>query len=359
MVEFADLLTDRTVYRQEAEGLKFGRSLSDSAEISGTLTVDSPERGTRIRDLEPMRTALYVYDGRDLVAGGVLWDDPPQLPRRGQPETWAFAAATFESYWHNCVIREDIPAQVQVDQLEIARVLVRHLQDDATADLGIQLDPAMSGVLRDRTEYLASANKSYGEALSELGEVQDGFEWTVDVWVDPGTGQRVKYLRLGYPIIGSGAAPIVLEGDAIAGWSEPSLRTGTRYWARGGTPQGAGDAQQQPLMSDVHAADDLLAAGWPRVDIVDDYSTVTDADTLNAHAAKALADSRRARAVPQISVHLDAVRIMPTMIGQTVRVRSSSNLRGRRDDLYRMVGITVDATQRGTAGVAQLTLEAA
>ncbi|MEU8136573.1 hypothetical protein [Streptodolium elevatio] len=355
-VEFADLLTDTTLYRTEVDGLRFGRRIADSEVISGSVTV-TERNAAQLRELLAKKTAVYVYEGKDLQVGGIVWD-PTAAWDEHSAEQWQFSAATFESYLNQVVISEDIPPADDVDQLDIARVLVQHMQSDPSAHIGIQLDPLVSGVLRDRTQYLASANLSYGEALTNLGNVQGGFEWTIDVWIDPSSGERIKYMRFGYPRLGSASAVHVIERSSIKSWREKTVQFGTRYRARGGTPQGAGTGEQQPIMSDVYAATGLLDGGWPRIDVVTDYSTVTSIDTLNSHAERDLANALAATAIPEISVNLEQVRITPQAIGETVRVRNRTLLRGATDLQYRLAGIVVTAGQRGTAGSATLTLEA-
>lgn len=354
-VEFCDLLTDRMIYPSgDVDGLQFGRRISEPETISGTLTVTAGN-AERLRDLLPGRTAVYVYDGQDLMVGGVLWDVKPSWAKPAT-ETLAFSGSTFESYWNQVVISTDIAPATSVDQLDIARTLVMELQADPSADLRVLYDPLTSGVLRDRTQYLATANKSYGEALSELGKVENGFEWTIDVYPNP-AGGRIKRLRFGYPRLGSASAVHVLEG-VLESRTETTVSTGTRYRARGGTPQGAGTTDQQPLLSTVHAADDLLATGWPRIDVVTDYSTVTEPSTLESHAARDLAAARAVRAIPQVTVSLADTRLTPAAIGETVRIRHRTLLTGMTDVMYRLIGIQVTAGQRGAAASAVLTLEA-
>lgn len=355
-VEFADLLTDRTIARFDVTGLRFSRKISAAGSITGQIAVRDPYRAEILRTLLPQRTALWVYSGQDVHLGGVMWTATPRWSSQAA-EVWEFQGSTFESYLNQVIISEDVGTFTQVDQLDIARGLVQHMQSDPTADIGIQLDPALSGVLRDRSEYLATANKSYGEALSQLGEVENGFEWTIDVSVAP-TGERVKYLRFGYPIIGSPSGSHVLERQHLQSWTETGgVLGGTRYRARGGTPQGNGTTEQQPCISDVYAADDLLAAGWPRIDVVTDYATVTYKPTLNEHAARDLARGRGAVVIPQVAVNLDQSMLSTLAIGDEVRLRMDTLMRGPTDTRFRLTGVEVDPEDRDGAGTATLTLE--
>lgn len=362
-VVFADLLTDETIARFSVDGLRFGRRIGEAEEISGSIPIRSASTAERLRALVAKRTAVYVYQGQTIQCGGVLWTPTPKWSKRAA-ETWAFSASTFESYWDHVVISDDIPELLGVDQFTIARSLVDDMQDDPHANIGVltQLSTSvaepLSGVLRDRTEYLASANKSYGEAIKELGEVLNGFEWTIDVWADPTTGLRTKHLRLGYPTIGRLDSTLVLERQDLEAWeSPPDHAAGTRFRARGGTPQGSGAGEQQPLLSDIHSRDDLLDAGWPRIDVVEDHSTVEDVDVLNDYAAKAAAELGGAVAVPQLSINLARAQISPLNLGDTVRLRMRTVYAGLVDVRYRMVGITVQAGGRTDSGTAQLTLE--
>lgn len=355
-VVFADLLTDQILHSEpNVEGLQYGRRIGEPEAISGSIAV-TEQNAELLRSILPQRTAVWVYYNLDVMVGGVLWDVVPRWSKRGG-ETWSFSGSTFESYWNQVVISDDIGELLQIDQLEIARSLVQHMQADPSADLAVTLDPLNSGVLRDRTQYLATANKSYGEALKQLGEVEGGFEWTVDVWRGA-DGHHVKHLRFGYPRLGSQSAVHVLERDALEEWSTTGAGAGTRYRARGGTPQGNGDADQQPCISDVFSDEERLATGWPRIDVVTDYSTVTWKPTLDEHAQRDLAAARRAPVIPQVSINLAGTRLRPQAIGETVRIRHRTLLDGATDVTYRLIGIQVTATQRGQPGSARLTLEA-
>ena len=92
--------------------------------------------------------------------------------------------------------------------------------------------------------------------------------------------------------------------------------------------------------------------------MVTDYSTTTWKPTLNEHAARDLAAAQKAEAIPEVSINLPGTRLRPQAIGETVRIRNKTLLNGATDDAYRLIGIQVTATQRGTLGTAKLTLEA-
>ena len=359
-VVFADLLTDQVLLSEpNVDGLQYGRKISEPEAFSGSIAV-TEQNAELLRSILPQRTAVYVYFNLDVMVGGVLWDVAPKWSKRGSggSEQWSFSGSTFESYLNQVVISEDIGALLQIDQLEIARSLVQHMQADPQADIGITLDGQESGVLRDRTQYLATGNKSYGEALKQLGEVENGFEWTIDVTRDSGTGHHVKYLRFGYPTLGSESAVHVLERDDLEEWSTTGVSVGTRYRARGGTPQGNGTTEQQPCISAVYPDTEKLDAGWPRIDVVNDYSTVTGDDNLNALASRDLTAARKSRAIPQVAINLAHSMLRPQAIGETVRIRHDTLLNGKTDDRYRLIGMQVTATQRGQPGNAKLTLEA-
>ncbi|MGW1998158.1 hypothetical protein [Embleya sp. NPDC001921] len=359
-MEFADLFTDRTLARLAVDNLRFGRKISGSETISGAVPISSARVASAVSELAADRTAVYVYDDRDVVCGGLL-NSPPEESRGSRGgETWSFSAATWEDYLDQVVISTDLDTLTSVDQLDIARTLVSHMQEDPHANIGIEMGAEMSGTLRDRTEYLASANKSYGEALSELGLVQGGFEWTIDTYLDPATGGRHRYLRLGTPTIGQSVSAHLLSGDDIQSWSLPAVSVaGTRFRARGGTPQGTGGTEQQPLLSEVYEATALLDAGYPRIDVVTDYSTISEQDTLEERAQADMVRGLMPPRVPKVSINLQRNSISPLALGDTVRIRIPRLYGPIHDARYRMTGIVVTAGGRSSEDTAELTLEVA
>ncbi|MFE0151803.1 hypothetical protein ACFWY5_31975 [Nonomuraea sp. NPDC059007] len=168
---------------------------------------------------------------------------------------------------------------------EIGRRRLTHLQAQSGANLGLILQAGNSGVIRGRT-YLATDGATYGRRLIELAEVDNGFEWRIDIV--PGSSGLERRWVWGYPILGQQTPPLYVFVDSPSGrgvleWDEniDALRGATRGRARGGTPD-TGDASTiaTPLISPVHVAAAHLAAGWPRLDRTINKSSVVVQATL-------------------------------------------------------------------------------
>ncbi|MGW4663169.1 hypothetical protein [Streptosporangium sandarakinum] len=302
----------------------------------------------------------------DIWRGGVPWGEywitGATISRsgRGIPEI-SLRGSTLDAYLLHVEIQEDL-AYTATDQVMIGRSLLSYMQALDGANLGLVLQPGSSGVTRDRT-YLASEGGTYGQRLTELAEVEDGFEWTINLGVASGAIERQWVW--GYPRLGDGTVRHVFtdgtSGDILQ-WSEDidALRGATRWRARGGTPE-AGDASTPatPLISTVHEATAHLAAGWPRLDRTINRSTVTVQQTLEDWAAYWVATAPGALRVDAITVALGAnPTFTPHSLGDTCRLFLSNDWHLPHSRERRIIGVGITPTSK-TDGKeeAQLILE--
>lgn len=258
----------------------FSRRVKGYGELRGT--VDLSARGVRDLDLPDLldgaRRALFVDRDGVLVWGGIIW----RGTRRHSSHTAELQAMEFESYFARRVL-PSAWTPVQVDQLEIARTLIRNAQAVLGGDIGVQLGTELSGVLRD-DDY--PALKNVDEALLQKANLDNGFDFTIDVSYVAGV--PTKRLLLGFPRLGRGAdtSGLVFELPGnITEWTDEwdaFSASATDMWAVG---EGEGSSK---LMS--HATDaTLIAAGYPRLDAVSSQTTVSQRATLDARARADLA----------------------------------------------------------------------
>lgn len=165
---------------------------------------------------EPRRTMVYVVrhaiveaDGLTQVHHsvewcGIIWD----RDRDDGSGNMQVVAATPESYWKQRRIRFDVQ-YFDIEQTEIFCDLVTRLTIVPGGDIRTECAPITTGRLRDR-EYLSSQDKNALEALQELSEVNDGFEWTVQPFQDPVTAGFRHRIVFGYPRLGR----TIASGDA-------------------------------------------------------------------------------------------------------------------------------------------------
>lgn len=287
----ADLRTNVITAEVPLTGARSSKRLGASGSFSGTWEISPRWTGGDPYSLtRPARTAIYALrDGRPWF-GGIVWTSDYDSDRGSV----SLGAADWWSYWDH---RRVVPllsstqppvtevanldvAFTQVDQNEIARQLVAIAQTHSGGDIGIVADTADSGVLRDRTWH-GYELADVGQALKQLSEVEGGPDIMFDVAANlDDNGRPIRILRIGTPLLGQQGSPFVFEaGAAILNYRWPSdgTRMATRAYALGeGSERGA----------IIAVADDSATVdnGWPLLESDANYSTVTEADTLQAHA---------------------------------------------------------------------------
>jgi hypothetical protein len=328
-----------------------------------TATIPLPNRRLAARAraaVEPGRTALWIERGPEIWWGGVLWtanvtsNDRGYLGLQIQAGGWA-------SYLDHRIVFHTQEATA-VDQFDIVRGLLDYAQGVDGGDIGIEYGPELSGVLRDRT-YRRYDQPRIRDLIDQLGAVENGFEWRVASYRDPGSGRRIKHLQLGSPIIKTGTSEIVLDhpGPVLSyGWPIDATVQANAWQTRGASDNRNQTQESLPLLSDLLVADEEIAAGWPRLDGTSDYSTVTEPATLAAHARADLAASVHPRAIPEVTVALDRIALSPALLGATIRLRVRDLwFTEGLDERYRVVGLAISPPLRGRPETAKLYLEAA
>lgn len=126
---------------------------------------------------------------------------------------------------------------VQVEQADILMGLVAYAQDETEkgphADFRLVVDAPVTGVLRDRT-YLGAERPQIADLVQQLGEVQDGFDLTLDL-VRTGTSV-LRILTAHYPLAGVDSdVPLILGHGGLTSLSvkRPGDQLATRIYAVG------------------------------------------------------------------------------------------------------------------------------
>jgi hypothetical protein len=291
----ADLLTGAILDELPLSGVSFDKKLNDTGSLRAQLSVDDPQ--IRLREprilTEPGRTAIYVDRDGDLLWGGIVWTSRYS----GANRVLELGASDLLSYLeHRFVFRpEDLTADVPLagDQLTVARQLVDLAQSHPGGDLGIMVTgTASSGVTRTIT-YSPADLKPVADALRDLANADDGFDFTVDVSYGE-SGEPERFLRVGFPRLGQPGAPYVWEYGANLidfTWPADAASMATRVLAQGGSP--------------VAADPTALAAGWPLLEGQVSPSDTTDSAMLDAQVAGELAARRRPVVLPELTVRAD------------------------------------------------------
>lgn len=356
---FCDLRTDQVVDSLPLTGVEFDDYIGKAGSLRATVPLPDQALAQRARTaLQPGRTAVWLERGGEIWWGGILWTCMPSGDEQGRM-TAEIQAGTFDSYLDHRILSSSLEAKEAVDQFDIVRTIVDHVQAQPGGDIGIEYGTETSGVTRSQN-YAYTDVARVREILDGLAAHQDGFEWRIHCYRDPVTARRVKRLQLGHPQIRVGAQDIVLDRPGpLLSYSLPSDATlQANVWvARGDSANRNQAADSVPTMSERKTSIADLDAGWPRLEGTSDHSSVSDRATLNSLADAELGRSRRPQLIPEATIRLDG-RMTPALLGATVRLRITDlwhpeGLSAR----FRVVGMTVSPPERAKAETAKLYLE--
>jgi hypothetical protein len=243
-----------------------------------------------------------------LVWGGVIWTGKYGSSDR----ILEIGAAGFLSYFDRRRVlpstfdpgRDDVATvstvYTNVDQVEIARALVRTAQRHPGGDIGVEVESDVaSGVLRSLT-YHGYELKSVGEALRELAGLDEGPDFVIDVAFGP-NGRPVRRLRVGDPELGQRGSPHFWEYGANLveyTWPRDGAAMASRVFALGA---GSQDGQLIAVAEDRARQ----AAGWPVTETEVSYIHVEDRAVLASNARAALETRSRPVVLPELTVRAD------------------------------------------------------
>ncbi len=352
-----DLRTDTSLGYVPVQGVTWDDYIGKTGSLSATIPVTDSAIAQRVMDtVLPGRTMLYLERDGVVAWGGILWTRNRHGSARGT-YTCEIQAACVESYLRGHRLLLDDLSASGVDQLAIARQIVTYAQAASGGSIGIELGTEVSGILRDRT-YSHYDLPYLGGLLDQLGGVDGGFEWRVQVYADAGV--RHKVLRLGYPKLAIGAVPMTLDlPGVITAYAIPDDGTQqANAWVSRGASVGSDlGAEQVPLMTSLATTPADIAAGWPRLDGSSDYSSVEDPTILTGHATADLARSLRPVTVPSVSYA--SATVGQPLLGSSVRLRLRDLwYPDMLTATYRVVGLKVKVEERGGAETTDLYLEA-
>lgn len=375
--KFCDLATDAFITNLDLDQVTYTRTISEPGTFSATIEVANAEIADQVAKVVPRwaddpfapdslstgpgRTCCHVYRNGIIWGTYAIWKATVSSDGRGAIKV-SLSGATLESYLNAVEIRSTLTYTAQ-DQLDIARDLITSMQALSHANIGLSLESNLSGVNRDRT-YAAGETATFGQRLKELADTDDGFEYLIHT-SDPGTGARVRLVKLGYPTLGTTANHMFSQPGNVLAWSQDTdgLRGATSYRARGESISTDASTTSTPLISTPADATAHLAAGWVRVDKTVDYSTVKEVDTLNAYATRWATERPGAVRIHQVDVRLDDTEWTPANLGDQARVVLVNDWWPIRDGgasfnyRWRVIGVSVRATSRNSQEVATLTFE--
>lgn len=331
---FADLLTNAVLAELPLERVRLGRVLGGAGSFAGVVDLTD----ARVRSMDPINATeqnrRVVYVARD---GELLPMAYWLRIRRYRDGKLALAGTELWSYFAQRLIRSTLTFD-QVDQATIVADIIAALQALPSGDIGLAVSAAATGVLRDRT-YYGYELKYAAEAIEQLAEVIDGFEFAVDVTGDE--TDPTKTLVVSYPRRGIQA----FETDLL--FEKPGNVIGFE-WPEDGTRQadvsiavGAGEGDDMLLA--VATSEDALDEGYPLLERSISYKDIRDLEYLQAHADTDVDASAWPVTIPSLVVRGDVDPIVGSYdIGDDCRiVLTDDRFPDGLDYFARIVGLDI------------------
>lgn len=315
----ADLLSGTVRDELPFETASFALVMNSTGGFSGTMPLksDALTHLSLAGTLERGKTAIYVLRDGLPVWGGIYWG----LRASVEQNSLQVAAQDWLSYFDRREIRST-KTYTATDQFTIFSTLVSYAQGLPGGDLNIDVVyDALSGVARDRTFPFWEA-KNLGEALRQLAEVEDGFEFQAET-SGTGLGDLTRSLRLSYPRRGRRTDLIFELGKNIEliDFDDDTFAMTNDLVAHG---SGEGYSMLQATATDPNK----ISQGYPLLQASRAYKDVTVQSTLQAHASEDLLNAKSG--ISGLRVQLKATDPDSTfgsfITGDEVRVRGTWGL---------------------------------
>lgn len=345
---FADLLTNEIIGELPITNVSFTQQLNQA----GTFNADLLISGINTYEFnvdnctQPARNAIYVDRNGSLVWGGVIWN----RSYNSSSQTLSIAAREFESYFERRLITTTL-AYNNTDQLVIARGLFNAAQAETNGDIGVIVGTETSGVLIDRVYYDYEL-KNVWQAVKDLSNQEDGFDFNISVDYDPITFVPTKTLVLGYPRtghidtgVGDINTPVFMfpSGNIVEyEYPEDGAIIGNQLHV-------VGAGSNEGKLSSIATNATKIAEGWPLLQNTANYSDITDQTVLNELAAGQVAVL--AAPPPIINIVVPAF-VEPEFgtysIGDDARlIITDPRFPTGLDAVYRIVGFNVQPGENG------------
>lgn len=304
------------------------------AVIGDAYSFDTPQLST-MENLRPGSTAIFVERDGVVLWGGVLWTVRSNL----SSYTAELGASDFMSYLERVHIYQDLLYANQ-DQGFIAKDLLDRAM--VKSGTGLNLVAIQPEASKSRYRYYpAVERKSFGSAIQQLANVNDGFDWRFE-YSYSGEGDRINTaLVMSTEPIGRltsfvfelgtnmGLLDYSLDGTAVANYAEA--------WGQGE----GGDGHFRASF------DATSLAASPLLEAIQTFSDVKNYDTLQQKADDMVLRGKDPIERVEIGTFPNSVPVIGSYeVGDRVKVRASYgyiNIDGR----YRIVSSTVTVDQSG------------
>lgn len=311
----------RVLFQDVLSGYVHGELPAES--VSYTTTRNAPGSASIVVALEPgvsrvnpqslipgAATAVYVERNGRFVWSGLYWDADVDYAAG----TLTLQCEGWLSYYRLRGVHTT-RQYVGWDQAAIARDLLQHAATYGPgSNLGmIQFGSETTGVVRDRT-YKESDHKSIGEAVEQLADVIDGFDFSFDAeWSGPAEDTLAVWFRVRYPVTGR-RRELVLEDRVNC--DVRTAKLGGKSVRNFVVVTGAGDGPEQ-----LWATASEPSTVFPRLEEVVSASDVKEYATLKSKADNVVRGQATPILLPTVELYPDAaLGVAEVAVGDVVAV---------------------------------------
>lgn len=300
---FYDLMTNVAVAELSLTNVNFSQQLNSAGTFQGEILISDQSEAVEniVYNTRPGKTALYVERsdadngiGPSLLWGGIIWSRSYD----SVTQKITLSAREFESYFERVLIHavdftgnanDQAVTFSNVDQLLVAASLFTAAQQplvsSSTSNIGVQVTGVASNPVQPITRtYYDYEHKSYFQAVQDLSQSDNGFDFNISVYYDA-NGVPRKLLNVAYPQLGvrykaseTDATVFQMPGNIVSyTYAEDSATQTNRAITLG---SGSNEAQLTGI-SFGSSMSDNYPASWPLLDDAYSFTDYNDIGLLN------------------------------------------------------------------------------
>lgn len=311
---FGSLRTEAVIQEIPLYGVYMDMQMNYGGQFQGTFQLD--QTGKNNEDLlsacTPGKTWVTCERNGIPVWHGFIWS----RVYSAQSKSIQLFALSFEQYARKRLLINDYN-YTDVEQRNIFLQFWLDMQSVTGGNLNINVPSAFPTVKTKNYKSLFTDFKYANEAMSELADTEDGFDWYISIAKD-GILYR-KDLVIGYPNLGVGENPgmVVFEypGNITQYYyTEPMADAGTDVYVLG-----AGEGSE--MLVGYYEQTLMKNQGWPRWDVDVSRKDIANQGNLNTFTTQTAAIRKPPMSVMKLNVRGDITPEFGTYnLGDTCKV---------------------------------------
>lgn len=243
----------------------------------------------------PGRTGVVAIRDGIVVWSGILWES--QTADNGQAKE--YVVPSMVGFYAHQTLDADMPFN-QVDQHTIARNLGAYVDTQAGGNIGVSWGTGLSGILRDRTEWLGSEHNTILELWQSLSNIENGIDFRIETTKTSGSQVSHAFI-VGSPLGATGANLLAFDfHDEAVHHGGNILSYVVNEFAATNAVWGLGAGEGVDMLQVLGEKTALLSSGWPRIVDRITHKSVSELETLQGHVALQLSEA--GQPVPEIVV---------------------------------------------------------